>query len=113
MSIFAQIDNIIRGNLFNKLIAPNKLYIKKMLSPGLHKADKFGIVSMMSQYFDGYYLITDAYYKYDSNDKEIREVIIPEDAYIIVVDMYRADPVIRDKVELGHLYFISDKILII
>ena len=113
MSIFTQIDNIIKGKLFNKLISPNKLYIKTDLPKGLHIASKFGIRSMMSQYFDGYFLITDAFYKYKLNNKDFKEVTIPDDANVIIVDMYRAEPVIRDEIRLGHLYFVSDKILII
>lgn len=112
MTILKQIDNIIRGDLFNKLIAPNKLYIKSDLPSGLHKSHKFGVGSWMSQSFYGYFLITDKYYNYDSNDKEFQEITIPDDALVIVVDMYRIDPVVRDEVKIGHLFFVSDKIVI-
>jgi hypothetical protein len=104
---------ILKGANFNILNRDSKLYIKTDLESGTYTSDEFGCINPRLKKYKGFHFNNDYIQTQSNNGKYIKEVEIPDDASIIVVDRSEDIPYTYPiDFDINLLFFVSNKITI-
>ena len=104
---------IIKGIDFNILNKDSKLYTKTDLEPGTYLSDEFGCINPRLKHYKGFHFNNNYNQTQSNNGKYIREVEIPDNASIIVIDSSEDIPYTYPiDFDINSLFFVSNKIII-
>ena len=104
---------ILKGINFNILNKDSKLYIKTDLEPGSYTRDNFGCINPRLKIYQGFHFNNNYQQTQLNYGKYIKEIDIPDDALIIVVDRSEDIPYLYPiDYDINSLFFVSNKIII-